>query len=68
MILPFLEYIDLSENEIEDICPIAELKSPKLKIIFLFRNRIKNIESFLISDFPDLECIDLRENEIENIS
>ena len=68
MNLPCLEYIDFSENEIEDICPIASLKSDKLKTIILFKNRIKNIESLLISYFPDLEYIDLRDNNIENIS
>ena len=55
MHLPDLEELDMSENEIENISSVAELKSKKIKIINLNNNAIKDISPFLKSDFPELE-------------
>jgi Leucine-rich repeat (LRR) protein len=54
MILPYLEWIDLSDNKIQDITPLTKLKET-LKRIYLQNNQIKDIKPFLDSDFPELE-------------
>jgi len=55
MSLPFLEFLNLSHNEIQIIEPVAKLKSKNLEYIFLQRNKIKDLENFLGSDFPALK-------------
>ena len=64
MSLPFLEFLNLSYNEIENIEPVAKLKSPNLKYIFLQRNKIEDIEPFLQSYFPVLKILRVEGNNI----
>ena len=63
MILPYLEYLDMSDNQIEDIKPIADLKCTKLKEICLQNNKIKTIKHFENSCFPDLEILRVENNK-----
>lgn len=63
MSLPFLEYLNMSHNNIEEIGAIAELNSKNLKEIFLHYNKIKNLVAFLDSSFPNLEIFRVEENE-----
>ena len=65
MILPDLEYLNMSYNKIENIEPIAELNSKKLKEICLQENNINDISSFNNSDFPALEILRLEKNNID---
>jgi Leucine-rich repeat (LRR) protein len=65
MILPYLEYLDMSDNIIEDIKPIADLKCEKLKEICLQNNKIKTIKHFENSYFPDLELLRVENNKFE---
>ena len=73
MFLPFLEYLNMSFNQIENIKPIAKLYSLKLKDIILTQNQIKDITPFKDSTFPELEYLriekndELNENEIKEI-
>lgn len=63
MSLPFLEFLNMSHNQIENIEPIAKLKSKKIKEIFLHNNNIKKIDAFLDSEFPELEILRIEENK-----
>ena len=63
MLLPNLEIIDLSRNKIENIEPVANLKSKKLKEIFLHHNDIKDISPFKDSKFPELEILRIECNK-----
>ena len=63
MSLPFLEFLNMSHNQIKNIEPIAKLKSKKIKEIFLHNNKIKKIDAFLDSEFPYLEILRIEENE-----
>ena len=63
MSLPFLEYLNMSHNNIEEIGAIAELNSKNLKEIFLHYNKVKNLVAFLDSSFPNLEIFRVEENE-----
>ena len=65
MILPYLEYLDMSYNIIEDIKPIADLKCEKLKEICLQNNKIKTIKHFENSYFPDLDLLRVENNKFE---
>ena len=65
MILPHLEYLNMSNNQIENIEPIAELNSKKLKEICLQENEIKDVSSLLKSEFPDLERLRLEKNQFD---
>lgn len=65
MILPYLEYLDMSDNIIEDIKPIADLKCEKLKEICLQNNKIKTIKHFENSYFPDLDLLRVENNKFE---
>ena len=62
MILPYLEYLNVSENQIIDITSIAELNSKKLKEICLQKNNISNFTPLLYSDFPVLERLRIENN------
>jgi hypothetical protein len=64
MSLPFLEFLNLSYNEIKNIEPVAKLKSLNLKYIFLQRNLIEDIEPFLQSYFPALKILRVEGNNI----
>ena len=59
-----LEKLDLGENEISDLSPIAKLN--KLLKLSLIRNRISDLTP--ISELTNLEYLDLYANKIENIS
>ena len=50
MLLPHLELLNLSNNEIEDVEPVANLKSKNLRIIQLQDNKIKNLDFFNFSE------------------
>ena len=65
MNLPFLEYIDLSNNHINDIEPLAELNCPELKEICLQNNEIEDISPFMKSNFPKLERLRVDSNHID---
>ena len=54
MSLPFLEFLNFS-NEIQTIEPVTKIKSNNLRYIFLQKNQIKDIETFLYSNFPSLK-------------
>ena len=62
MILPFLDFLNLSDNEIQNIEPVANLKSKNLQYIFLQINQIKNIEPFSKSYFPALKILRVEDN------
>ena len=57
MLLPHLEIINFSDNQIEDISPIANLLSENLSRIYLQNNNIQNLEPFKDSEFPFLEIL-----------
>ena len=59
-----LEKLDLNENEISDLSPIAKLN--KLTKLSLIRNRISNLQP--LSELTNLEYLDLYANKIEDIS
>ena len=63
MILPFLEYLNLSNNKIKNIEPIANLKSKRLKEIFLHHNEIEDISAFEGSEFPNLKIFRIEGNK-----
>ena len=60
MLLPHLEYLDLSNNEIGDVKPVATLKSKHLRIILLQDNYIKSLEPFKDKEVNFEELIYLR--------
>ena len=62
MNLPHLEYINMSENQIKDIKPLAELNCKKLKEICLQNNIIEDFSVFLNSEFPELETLRIENN------
>ena len=62
MILPFLEFLNLSDNEIQNIEPVANLKSKNLQYIFLQKNQIEEIEPFSKSYFPALKILRVEGN------
>ena len=57
MTLPFLEFLNLSYNQIQYIEPVTKLKSENLQYIFLQNNKIEDMETFLESDFPFLKIL-----------
>ena len=57
MLLPHLEIINFSDNQIKDITPIANLLSVNFSKIYLQKNQIESLESFLDSEFPLLELL-----------
>ena len=59
-----LEKLDLNENEISDLSPIAKLN--KLTKLSLIRNRISNLQP--LSELTNLEYLDLYANKIVDIS
>ena len=59
-----LEKLDLNENEISDLSPIAKLN--KLTKLSLIRNRISDLQP--LSELTNLEYLDLYANKIEDIS
>ncbi|MEZ7728108.1 leucine-rich repeat domain-containing protein [Gemella sp. 27098_8_155] len=59
-----LEKLDLNENEVSDLSPIAKLN--KLTKLSLIRNRISDLQP--LSELTNLEYLDLYANKIENIS
>ena len=59
-----LEKLDLNENEISDLSPIAKLN--KLTKLSLIRNRISDLHP--LSELTNLEYLDLYANKIEDIS
>ena len=59
-----LEKLDLNENEINDLSPIAKLN--KLTKLSLIRNRISDLQP--LSELTNLEYLDLYANKIEDIS
>ena len=59
-----LEKLDLNENEISDLSPIAKLN--KLTKLSLIRNRISDLQQ--LSELTNLEYLDLYANKIEDIS
>ena len=62
MILPFLEFLNLSNNKIKNIEPIANLKSSNLQYIFLQVNQIEDIGPFSKSYFPALKLLRVEGN------
>mgnify|MGYP000866303133 CR=1 FL=1 len=59
-----LEKLDLNENEISDLSPIAKLN--KLTKLSLIRNRISDLHP--LSELTNLKYLDLYANKIEDIS
>ena len=68
MNLPFLEFLNLIFNRINNIKPLSEINSRKLKYLFIQYNQIVDIHVFLINDFPILERLRLDNNKIVYIS
>ena len=64
MDLPNLEYLNINDNEIEDIEPIAQINSNKLKEICLMNNNIKEISPDFQLDYPKLERIRIEGNPL----
>ena len=63
MILPNLEYLDLSYNQITNIKEIAELDCEEMKEICLQDNDIETIKYFINSNFPKLELLRIENNK-----
>ena len=63
MLLPHLEIINLSNNEIKYIHPVADLFSKNLQEIYLQKNKIEDLGPFLNSRFPYLEIFRVDNNE-----
>jgi Leucine-rich repeat (LRR) protein len=67
MNLPFLEFLNLSYNNIKNIEPLGELNSKKLKYLFLQKNQIEDIKCVNDWDFPKLRILRLENNDkLEN--
>ena len=64
--LPFLEYLNLSNNNLSDISELKSLKAPKIKILDLSNNQIDSLEVFRELKFP-LEELYLQGNCINQI-
>jgi len=64
MLLPHLEILNLSDNYIINIEPVARILSENLKEILLNKNVIEEIESFEDSNFPELEALHVDNNKI----
>ena len=66
MILPHLEYLDLSNNYIKDTKPIAFLQSKHLKNILLQENEIETLKDFNheIVKFENLEILRVDNNKL----
>ena len=62
-----LENLNLSSNDISDISPLKNLKSPKLRILDLSDNNIKNLDIFRELQF-NLEALYIKGNQIEDLS
>ena len=67
MLLPHLEVLNLSDNEIIDIQPVANLLSKNLNEISLQYNQIKNIKPFLEPKFSvdSLEIMRIDNNKFD---
>ena len=63
MLLPYLEIINLSDNQIQNIQPVADLCSENLLEIYLHNNIIEDLGPFLNSHFDHLEILRVDNNE-----
>ena len=70
IILPFLEFLNLSFNKIKNMEPLGEINSKHLKYLFIQNNQIEDIQIFLNPNFnfPLLEILRLENNKIEENS
>ena len=68
MNLPYLEYLNMSENRIKDIKPIGKLNSKIIKEIFLQNNEIENLEPLLKINMPKLERLRIENNHFNQNS
>lgn len=66
--LKYIEILNLSNNNIEDITVLENFRAPKLKNLDLSYNSIKDINIFKEINYPLLEELDLRYNLIIDIS
>lgn len=64
--LPTLDFLDLSENEIETI-ENGALDLPMLRVLRLEKNRLKTLSDVVFDHLPKLSYIVLEENELEHI-
>uniref|UniRef100_A0AC34FY40 LRRCT domain-containing protein n=1 Tax=Panagrolaimus sp. ES5 TaxID=591445 RepID=A0AC34FY40_9BILA len=62
-----LEYLDLSNNEIEELPSDFLVGFLKLKEVKLQNNKIRLISDDLFKELPSLEILDLSQNKIERI-
>ena len=63
-----LKEIDLSNNDIIDINPLKDFKTPKLKSLDLSFNKIIKVDPFkeILKNIPEIEYLDLSNNLIKN--
>ena len=54
----------MSYNEIQIIEPVTKINSKNLRYIFLQKNQIKDIETFIDSNFPSLKILRVEDNDI----
>jgi Leucine-rich repeat (LRR) protein len=68
MNLPFLEFLNLSNNQIENINPLKEINSKNFNFLFIQNNQITDIQLFLDDDFPTFEILRIDNNNIDENS
>ncbi|MCG3173874.1 MAG: hypothetical protein GMKNLPBB_02081 [Myxococcota bacterium] len=64
--LPHLEILDASGNEIDDLTPLSGLK--KLRRLSLWSNRLTSADLHALAGLPALEVLDLGGNQLNGLS
>ena len=66
--LPYLEKLNLSNNNLYDISGLETLKVPNLKTLDLSQNKLSNTSGLQFLNVPCLENLNLSNNNISDIS
>ncbi|XP_061727312.1 phospholipase A2 inhibitor beta-like [Cydia pomonella] len=62
--LPYLTAIDLEQNDIVHIHPVAFRSVPRLMILDVNRNKLRDLPVFEDQSCPNLKVLNLRENQL----
>ncbi|MFY9114682.1 MAG: leucine-rich repeat domain-containing protein, partial [Dethiobacteria bacterium] len=66
--LPVLRWLDLSNNQINNLASLAEANLPNLEFLELGANQISNLTGLAEASLPTLEELRLHHNQISNLS